>query len=437
MSSKDLLLEEVIYKSALITIENIEPLKSYLKYDKNIHSTYESAKELADYLCKMGSNDIANFFRDGYVDYKTVVYEVAERLGADKAKNIPKELMGFAFPNLPFDVFKKSYEIDDFSIEQWEERIILKLFADSLDKLTIEEKRQLFQSMGISDADIPLGASGVLLTQIILKQFGGFAVYKTTLIVANMVSRALIGKGLSFAANAALTRSLGVALGPVGWAITGLWLAVDLAGPAFRKTVPAVIHVAMLRQMLRNKVTIGIVGDGSSGKDSLCHAVFGLKTVSKSAIAGSTNKIESYPLGTSGAVELLNFPGFNDTNQSVNKDVNERLNHCDTFILVIDINRGVSNIDVSTLQKLQQYKKPILVCLNKCDLPRPTDFNELYQKAHERLNNVPNIIPTVFDPDPRLAETARGTKAVANWILKQIEAQGKTTEGIKFSETLY
>jgi ABC-type glutathione transport system ATPase component len=31
----------------------------------------------------------------------------------------------------------------------------------------------------------------------------------------------------------------------------------------------------MLRQILKNKVTIGIVGDGSSGKDSLCHSVFG------------------------------------------------------------------------------------------------------------------------------------------------------------------
>ena len=211
--SKELTLTEVIHKSALVSLEDVKPLVSYLKYDDNLSSSADSCKKLADYLRKMGSNDIANLFRDDFVNYKTVVYEVAERLGADKEQNIPREVIGLVFPNIPLNLFKKTYSKDDFTVEQWEERIIIKLFADTLDKLSIEEKRQLFESMGISDADIPFGKSGVLLAQIALKQFGGFAVYKTTLIVANMVSRALLGKGLTFAANATLTRSLGLALG--------------------------------------------------------------------------------------------------------------------------------------------------------------------------------------------------------------------------------
>ena len=435
--SKELTLTEVIHKSALVSLEDVKPLVSYLKYDDNLSSSADSCKKLADYLRKMGSNDIANLFRDDFVNYKTVVYEVAERLGADKEQNIPREVIGLVFPNIPLNLFKKTYSKDDFTVEQWEERIIIKLFADTLDKLSIEEKRQLFESMGISDADIPFGKSGVLLAQIALKQFGGFAVYKTTLIVANMVSRALLGKGLTFAANATLTRSLGLALGPIGWAITGLWLAVDIAGPAFRKTVPAVIHVAMLRQMLKNKVTIGIVGDGSSGKDSLCESVFGIQTNSKSAVAGSTDTIESYPLGSSGAVELLNFPGFNDVRELVNNHVQERLNHSDVFIFVVDINRGVSNTDVQILESLKQKCKPILVCLNKCDLPRPNELDALKQTAYQRLIQVDSIIETILDPDPRLASNPQGTKQVSEWVLKQIEVQNKNTAGIIFNEKLF
>jgi uncharacterized protein YaaW (UPF0174 family) len=34
----------------------------------------------------------------------------------------------------------------------------------------------------------------------------------------------------------------------IGWVITGLWTAIDIAGAAYRITIPAVIHVAALRQ---------------------------------------------------------------------------------------------------------------------------------------------------------------------------------------------
>ena len=60
--------------------------------------------------------------------------------------------------------------------------------------------------------------------------------------------KALIGRGLSFAGNALLTRTMSILAGPIGWAITGVWTAVDIASPAYRVTVPAVIQVAFLRR---------------------------------------------------------------------------------------------------------------------------------------------------------------------------------------------
>ncbi|OOQ19452.1 ubiquinol-cytochrome C chaperone, partial [Helicobacter pylori] len=39
--------------------------------------------------------------------------------------------------------------------------------------------------------------------------------------------------------------------GPVGWIITGVWTAIDIAGPAYRVTVPACILVTTLRKKLK------------------------------------------------------------------------------------------------------------------------------------------------------------------------------------------
>ena len=61
---------------------------------------------------------------------------------------------------------------------------------------------------------------------------GGFKSYQLTLIIVNAVLKALIGRGLSLAGNATLVRSMAVLTGPIGWVITGLLTAIDIAGAA-------------------------------------------------------------------------------------------------------------------------------------------------------------------------------------------------------------
>ncbi|WP_407230148.1 ubiquinol-cytochrome C chaperone family protein [Escherichia coli] len=81
---------------------------------------------------------------------------------------------------------------------------------------------------------------------------GGFKSYQLTLIMANAILKALIGRGLSFAGNTILTRTMAVLTGPVGWAITAIWTLVDVGGTAYRVTIPAVIYVAVLRSKIAN-----------------------------------------------------------------------------------------------------------------------------------------------------------------------------------------
>jgi small GTP-binding protein len=406
---RSLSLSDVLQRAFAYSSEDVKPIIKYLKMDETTldldakHKTRANADLISDYLCKMGSNDFATVFRSGNgVNYDEIVCDVGKKLkapGIDRSK----------------------------SVEANEEAIINKLFADALDKMSEDEKRALLSSIGITKFDIPYGSAGTLIIQQIARHYGGFAVYRMSLILANMIARAIMGKGLAFAANAALTRSIGVALGPIGWVVTGAWLAVDLAGPAYRKTVPAVVHTAMLRQIVTHRISVGIVGDGSVGKDSLFKSVFGLDTGNVSPVAGSTNDTQVYELGGSGAVQLVNFPGFNDIRPDVESLARDHLNHTDVFLMIVDLTRGVSGTDVEMLNSLKKFERPILVCLNKVDLVRPGDKQKLLSAARERLKGA-HIIETAFDPDPRLHEGgAIGVKEVFDWVKEQLVQAGKET----------
>lgn len=115
---------------------------------------------------------------------------------------------------------------------------------------TIKEKNELLEEMG-HKGGISKGGLGTAAFIAIFRA-GGFYSYQLTLIVANQIAKAVLGHGLKFATNTALVRGLSVLSGPIGWAITGIWTAIDVAGPAYKVTIPCVIHVAMLRKKVKS-----------------------------------------------------------------------------------------------------------------------------------------------------------------------------------------
>ena len=81
--------------------------------------------------------------------------------------------------------------------------------------------------------------------------------YQIAMVVANGVAKALLGRGLTIAANAGLTRAIGIMAGPIGWAISALITIPAISGPAYRVTLPAVIQIAAMRQqMLKEEVLV-------------------------------------------------------------------------------------------------------------------------------------------------------------------------------------
>ncbi|EPC9282845.1 YaaW family protein, partial [Citrobacter freundii] len=160
-------------------------------------------------------------FRGGKgVLYKEVLCDVCDKIKVNYNKNAKTEVI--------------------------ENNLLMKIMTDALESMSLEQIRELGSELGIKNTS---GLTPQTLTagfQAIFKA-GGFKSYQLTAIIVNLVMKAIFGRGLSFVATGSLMRTMSVLTGPVGWAITGLWTAVDLGSTAYRVTIPAVIQVAYLR----------------------------------------------------------------------------------------------------------------------------------------------------------------------------------------------
>ena len=200
-----------------------------LKYIKSYKTHYldhfKYVDEIAAEIQKFGGNTIFNIMRKGKgACYKNIVCDVAARL---KVK------------------FNKEDDIDFI-----EQQILLKVLELSWGKMKDNEKEALLKGImeDTGAADLSGDFPKALITAAVIA--GGAVVsYRLALLVANAVARLTLEKGISVAAGAMLSRWVSIFAGAIGIGITAIWTAFDVAGPAFRVTIPCVLHIAMLRQL--------------------------------------------------------------------------------------------------------------------------------------------------------------------------------------------
>lgn len=174
-------------------------------------------------LRQFGGNSILNIFRSGEgVSYKEILCDVASHL-------------------------KVSYNKTD-TCSEIEMAVLIKILEQSIESMSDKERNELLQEFG-GRYTTGAGPSVIAAIQIAIRT-SGFLTYKLAAIVANYVAKALIGRGLTFGATGTMMRGISVFAGPIGWAITGLWAAFDLASPAYRITIPCVIQIAFMRQKM-------------------------------------------------------------------------------------------------------------------------------------------------------------------------------------------
>jgi len=197
--------------------------KDEYKRHRPRHSRYTDL--IASEIREFGGNTIANMFRGEGPSYAEVVADVCGQLkvkpGGDVVEN--------------------------------EKKVLLKIADDSWEKLSPQEREEFLEEIrkaGHRGASLSAAMPLSVITAQLGVRLAGFMAYRMATVAANAVAKQVLGRGLVLAANAGLARAIGVFAGPIGWIVTGLWTAIDLAGPAYRVTIPCVIHVAYLRQKL-------------------------------------------------------------------------------------------------------------------------------------------------------------------------------------------
>ena len=171
-----------------------------------------------------GANSFVTMFRGGEgVVYKEVLTDACDKMKVNYNKNATVEVI--------------------------EMNLLMKILTDSMQDMKPEELKKVVEDLGLNTTNYTAQAVTAALQGAI--RFSGFVAYQVALIVANAVAKALLGHGLKLATNAALTRSMAIFAGPIGWVLTGIWALIDIAGPAYRITIPIVIQVAFLRAKLK------------------------------------------------------------------------------------------------------------------------------------------------------------------------------------------
>lgn len=181
---------------------------------------------IAAELQYFGGDTLVNIFRRSGVLYREILCDVCDKLKVN---------------------YNKKHSTDRIELSMMQ-----KLVEDSWEKMSEEDRRELLKQVNI-DAAVDLGgAAGLAAIQAAIRM-GGFAAYKTTLIIANAVAKQLIGRGLTLAANAGLAKGLAVLAGPIGILVTVLLTLPAISGPAYRVTIPSVIQIAYMRQKMMQK----------------------------------------------------------------------------------------------------------------------------------------------------------------------------------------
>ncbi|PTU30587.1 hypothetical protein [Stenotrophobium rhamnosiphilum] len=140
------------------------------------------------------------------------------------------------------------------SVEARLERLVNAVVEKELLSKSPEDLSNAFKDIGMGNADIKAviekikGNGKVLILPILVEILGP----KITLGIIETIIISLIAQIIGREAAKQLVKELMKrnpwvnALGPVLWVLSGAWLAFDLQGPAYRKTVPITLYLGIV-----------------------------------------------------------------------------------------------------------------------------------------------------------------------------------------------
>ncbi len=222
-----------------------------------------------------------------------------------------------------------------------------------------------------------------------------------------------------------------------GYHLTRLWQDPDIplpgclwvtwmTRPRWEIVLPAVLKVAHLRQSVRHRVTVGVVGSPSTGKDAAIAVLFGIDTGNVNPVAGSTKQVEITRLPDATALYVVNTPGMGDVVESVTEEAKQVLDHIDVYLYLINAQGGVQAREKADYDACVKRGRPVLAVVNKIDTLRDADRERYLTDARAKLGAKPeDFLAVAFDPLPQLSEAPIHVESVRDWIRRRLEALGK------------
>ena len=194
--------------------------------------------------------------------------------------------------------------------------------------------------------------------------------------------------------------------------------------------------------LLADGLTVALCGEPNVGKSSLLNALLGEEKAIVTAIPGTTRDTVEGEITLSGnLVRLRDTAGLRETDDPVERIGVERasrtLSEADCVLLVLDGSRAMTAEERALLQSLRG--RQVLVAVNKRDLPRAIDLDELRALAPE----VPVLSVSAAQPDTlsplreALAERARVSDRLTLTQPRHLAAARRAAEHLRqAAETL-
>lgn len=220
--------------------EDLDPLVEFIQQahvSENLTSSAEFKRFYPDHkryvhiishdLRAFGGHALANLLRHGRgPDYRTVVCDVAKR-------------------------FKIQFD-EDAPLPQIEQKILAHVMKELYGKMSEEQKQLFVQELEQYQGD---DHGGAMVVQAVEKEdFGALSPKVVTLLsaVVNQAISSIMGANalitrVSDSLSSSFNRLQSIMSMPLTWLANMFYAIYDFGGPAYRVTVPCVLHIAMLR----------------------------------------------------------------------------------------------------------------------------------------------------------------------------------------------
>ncbi len=301
-------------------------------------------------------------------------------------------------------------------VEANEQAIVRAAFESKWEQLNDAERVALWRSLRLSDAPPATGRE---------------AIARAVASLGHKVNFALAQLNRSPHAPAATPFALALMISPLGclirpFALLAAPFLIGRMAPKTERVEAAVLEIARIRQLVRHRVTIGIVGSPSTGKDAGIKALFGIDTGNVSPIAGSTREVSIQQVPGATALFLVNTPGMGDVVERVTEEARQILDHIDVYLYVVNAEGGVQAREKADYDRCRSSGKPVLALVNKVDVLRPRDVDRFLEDTRKKLDAPPeHFTPVAFDPLPELAPGPLHLEAVHAWLRDRLAELGK------------